>query len=182
MSSSSSGQLPKLGVLDFAPGKDHLVEICHQGKVIALVHKDDPVRPILPLLQFAENDLYAYLFIHGGQTRTRFENREFGTHEIPDHVVAALLSNQYGSQLDGMSIRVCACYGNMKRPGDTRTAVQGLASLLPKTSFQGYHGLVRVLANPAELRLGLSIQWDATVVPPGPVVIGPPGNWEPIIP
>jgi hypothetical protein len=70
----------------------------------------------------------------------------------------------------------------MLRPGDTRTLVQGLAGLLPKTSFQAYHGLVRVLANPAEVRLGLSVRWDATAVPPGPVVTGPPGIWEVVNP
>src|SRR5262249_26843034 len=145
-------------------------------------HKDDPVRAILPGLRFDPADDRLYVFVHGGQTRTRFENREVGTHEIPDTVIARLLSNRYGALLDGVCVRMCTCYGNLLRPGDARAAVQGLAGLLPRTRFEAYHGLVRVLASPPEIRLGLSVRWDAAAVPPGPVVAGPPGNWEPVAP
>jgi len=182
MSPPSQGQLPNLGTGDFGPRKDHVVDIHHNGKVIVIVHKDDPVRPIVPNLLFAQGDVHTYVFVHGGQTKTRFENREIGTHEIPEPVVASLLANQFGSRLAGMSLRMCTCYGNLLRPGDSQTLVQRLAGLLPKTTFEGYHGLVRVLASPAEIRLGLSVKWDATAVPPGPIVAGPPGNWELITP
>jgi hypothetical protein len=182
MTPHSPGQLPMLALSDFGPGLDHVIDVHDNGKVIALLHKDDPVRLILPNLQFPDDDPFTYAFIHGGQSRTRFENAEVGTHEIPVAVVARILTNQFGSQLLGMSIRMCTCYGNLLRPGDPRTLVQSLAGLLPNTAFEGYHGLVRVLAQPPEVRLGMSIQWDSTAVPPGPVITGPPGNWEPVTP
>jgi hypothetical protein len=78
-----------------------------------------------------------------------------------------------------MSLRVCACYGNLLRPGDLATAVQQLARELPQTSLEGYHGLVHVRANPAEIRLGAAVAWYPGV---GPVLVGPPGTWEPVIP
>src|SRR5205823_6417065 len=95
-----------------------------------------------PHLQIAPEDSYSYVFVHGGQERTRFENLAIGTHEIPVQVVAGILMNQYGSQLDGMSVRMCTCFGNLLRPGDAETLVQGLAGLLPSTDFEAYHGLV----------------------------------------
>jgi hypothetical protein len=179
MSSPGQGHLPQLTAADFGPGKDHVAEPHHNGKIFAIVHKDDPVRLILPNLTFAPDDPYTYIFLHGGQAQTRFENMEYGTHEIPAAVAATLLKNQYGARLNGVGVRMCTCYGNLLRPGDAKTAVQLLAALLPQTAFEGYHGLVRVLANPAEIRLGLSIKWDPQV---GPVVAGPPGNWEPVVP
>lgn len=182
MSSPWSSQLPKLGIGDFAPGQAHVVDIHENGKIIAMVHRNDPLRLILPNLRIANDDPYTYAFIHGGQTHSRFENMDIGTREIPDHVISTLLVNHYGKQLDSMSIRMCTCYGNLLRPGNSRTLVQMLALLLPRTRFEGYHGLVRVIANPPEVRLGLSVQWDTSAMPPGPVVVGPPGNWEVIIP
>jgi hypothetical protein len=178
MTSLTPGRLPKLAVTDFGPGQDHLVEVFLQGKVVALLHKDDPARQVLPGLQFPGDDGHTYVFVHGGQEETRFENMAIGTHEIPEHVVADLLVRQYGSQLNGMSMRLCTCYGNMLRPGDARTIAASLASLLPTTVLEGYHGLVILDKNPPALRLGRSVRWDAS----GPVVVGPPGPWEPITP
>ena len=94
---------------------DHVVEVYQHGKIIAIVHKDDPVRNHLASLSMAPTDPHTYVFVHGGQEFSRFENMQCGTHEIPDRVVATLLVNQYGRQLDGMSIRMCTCYGNMLR-------------------------------------------------------------------
>jgi hypothetical protein len=128
----------------------------------------------------AANDPHTYLFLHGGDEVTRFQNRQANaTHEIPPRVVAQLLQSHYGSQLNGMRLRVCACYGNLLRPGDQATAVQQLARELPQTSLEGYHGLVYLRANPAEVRLGAAVAWYSGV---GPVIVGPPGNWETVIP
>jgi hypothetical protein len=175
-------QLPKLQVGDFAPGQDHVAESYHNGKVFAILHKDDTARQILPNLTFAAGDPHTYVFVHGGEDVTRFENMQVGTHEIPTEVVAELLKTAYGSNLNGMSLRLCTCYGNLLRPGDVKTLVQGLADLLPQTMWAGYHGLVILDINPPQIRLGRSIQWDATLVPPGPVIVGPPGTWEPVTP
>ncbi len=90
-----------------------------------------------------------------------------------------MLRAHYGSRLNGMQIRVCACYGNLLRPGYTATAVALLARELLQTDFEGYHGLVRLRFQPAMIVLGASIQWDPVV---GPVIIGPPGNWERVFP
>jgi hypothetical protein len=183
MSSSSSGSLPKLGVSDFGPGMDHVVDIHQNGKIIAIVHKDDPVRPHLANLLLDPNDTHTYVFVHGGQEASRFENMQYGMHEIPDHVVATLLVNQYGSQLDGLSIRMCSCYGNMLRPGDTQTVVQRLAGLLPKATFEAYHGLVHVdpMVSPPRLILSNAMGWDSVG---GPYYLDPPvpGRWEPVGP
>jgi len=182
MSPSSSGQLPILVLADFGPGMEHVVETYHNGKVVAIVHKDDPARQVIPNLQFGPGDPHTYVFVHGGREVTRFENRVVGTHEIPEQVIAGLLTTQYGSQLDGMSVRLCSCYGNMLRPGDSRTAGQRLAGLLPRTNFEAYHGLVLLDVSPAKIRLGLTVRWDPTSVPPGPLVVGPPGSWERVSP
>ncbi len=182
MSSPTFRSLPRLGVADFGPGQDHIVEVYHQEKVIAILHKGDPARQILPALQFPPEDHHTYLFVHGGQEVTRFENLAIGTHEIPEDVVADLLLQQYGSRLNSMCLRLCACYGNLRRPGDAWTAAQRLAVLLPRSSLEGYHGLVILDKNPAAIRLGRTVQWDATRIPPGPVVMGPPGPWERVTP
>jgi hypothetical protein len=115
----------------------------------------------------------------GGEEATRFENLRTGTHEIPSAVVAELLVNQYGSQLASLNLRMCTCYGNLLRSGETKTLVQLLAGLLPQTKIEAYHGLVRLYARPAEIRLGASIRWDPLF---GPIVVGPPGPWEPVLP
>src|SRR5262249_16260311 len=138
MSSPGQSQLPKLGVSDFGPGKDHVAEAYQNGKVFGILHVGDPVRALLANLSLDPNDPYTYVFLHGGQEVTRFENLASGTHEIPDHVVANLLVMYYGARLDGMQIRMCTCYGNMLRPGDSKTVVQGLTGLLLKTLFEGY--------------------------------------------
>jgi hypothetical protein len=182
MSSPSFASLPKLGVADFGPGMDHVAEAYHNGRVFAIVHKSDLARQVIPNLRFAMDDPYTYIFLHGGPMVTRFENKAAGTYEIPEDVVAHFLTQQYGSQLEGMSIRMCTCYGNLLRPRDSRTVVQALAGLLPKTSFEGYHGLVILDVLPPNIRLGLAVHWDSTSVPPGPVVVGPPGPWEHITP
>src|SRR5437016_6169335 len=106
MSSPGAGSLPSLSVGDFGPGKDHVAEALHNGKVMAILHRSDPARPVLPHLQFAASDGYTYVFVHGGRDVTRFENLEIGTFEIPEDVMAKLLTNQYGSRLTGMSIRM----------------------------------------------------------------------------
>ncbi len=180
MSPSSSTPLPALVVADFAPGLDHVAEAALQDKVFAIMHKNDPARSIIPRLVFAPDDPYVYVFIHGGDLATRFQNlRANATHEIPASVVAELLRARYGTRLDGLKVRICACYGNLLRPGDPATAVQLLAGELPQTEFEGYHGLVRLRAQPALILLGASIQWDPLV---GPVIVGPPGAWERVIP
>jgi hypothetical protein len=137
---------------------------------------------VLPKVSFTPADPYTYVFIHGGEEYTRFENLAVGTHEIPTAVVAQLLLARYGSQLAGMKIRMCTCYGNLLRPGDAATLVQQLARLLPQAAFEGYHGLVILDLSPPGIRLGRSIQWDATASPPGPVIVGPPGPWGPVKP
>ena len=182
MRPSGARQLPRLRIGDFGPGQDHVVETYLGSKVIAILDKNDPARQILPGLMFPSDDPYTYVFVHGGREATRFENAALATHEIPDQVIAHFLLNEFGSALDGMRIRMCTCYGNMLRPGDPQTAVLGLADLLPQTSFEAYHGLVILDVNPPGLRLGRAVQWDATSSPPGPVIVGPAGNWEPVIP
>ena len=176
-----SGQLPLLGVADFGPGCDHVAEAYQNGRVFAAVHRDDPVRRYLPLLDLDPNDPWVYVFIHGGQEFTRFENLRFGTHEIPAAVVATLMRAHYGSALDGLRVRMCTCYGNMRRPGDLATAVGELAVLLPLTAFEAYHGLVKIdlTQTPLALALGDSLAWDPSS---GPYQVGPPGTWEPVPP
>src|SRR5947207_2055418 len=119
MSPAGGNPFPKLSAADFGPGLDHVVDVEQNGKVIAIVHKDDPVRPYLPNLTFDLGDAYTYVFVHSSDEVSRFENLETGTHEIPNDVVAQLLN--------GMKIRMCTCYGNMLRPGESHTAVGGLA-------------------------------------------------------
>jgi hypothetical protein len=134
----------------------------------------------MPQLIFAQEDSHVYLFIHGGEEVTRFQNLPANaTHEIPATVVVELLRAHYRSRLDGMQIRVCVCYGNLLRPGDTAAAVALLARELRQTQFEGYHGLVRVRSQPAVILLGATIQWDPLF---GPVVVGPPGDWERVYP
>jgi hypothetical protein len=182
MTPSASQPLPLLTVADFGPGSDHVADAYHNGKVFAILHKSDPARAILPGLSFAPDDDYVYVFVHGGGDVTRFENLKSGTHEIPAGVVARLLANQYGAALRGMAIRMCTCYGNTLRPGDAKTIVRALAGLLPQVNFEGYHGLVLLNASPPRIRLGHSVRWDAAGIPPGAVVVGPPGPWERIGP
>jgi hypothetical protein len=183
MSSSSSGSLPKLGVSDFRPGMDHVVDVHQNGRIIAFVHKDDPVRQHLATLHLVPSDPYTYVFIHGGQETSQFENMQYGTHEIPEDVVARLLVNEYGGQLVGMRVRMCTCYGNLLRPGDTQTVVQRLAGLLPKTVFEAYHGLIHVdpMVSPPRLILSNALAWDPIS---GPYYLHPavPGKWEPVSP
>jgi hypothetical protein len=178
MSPPGGNPLPKLDVADFGPGLDHVVDVQQNGKVIAIVHKNDAVRQYLVNLAFDPVDTYTYVFVHGGEEVSRFENLEVGTHEIPDSVVAQLLVQALGVRLDGLSVRMCTCYGNMLRPGDSHTAVAGLAGLLPKTSFEAYHGLVHVIGAPRgspRVVLGKQLRWDPVT---GPYQVGPPGPWE----
>src|SRR5262249_2614575 len=116
-----------------------------------------------------------------GEEFSRFENLRTGTHEIPEHVVAQLLVQEYGSGLNGMQIRMCTCYGNLSRPPDTTTAVGALAGLLPGTSFEGYHALVPLdlTQSPSKIVLGDRLAWDPVS---GPYQVGPPGPWEPVHP
>jgi hypothetical protein len=181
MSAPHSSPLPKLDVSDFGPGLDHLAEAHQSDRIFAIVHKDDPVRPLLANLYLDPADPWAYVFVHGGQEVTRFEDQQVGLFEIPDHVVARLLMGHYGPRLTGMRIRMCTCYGNLLRPGDTRTLIQGLAGLLPHTVFEGYHGLVQVDPSvlPPRIVLGYTVQWDPVS---GPYIVGPPGPWERVTP
>jgi hypothetical protein len=169
-------------VSDFGPALEHVADSYHNGKAFSLLHKADPARLVLPRLGFTANDPYTYVFVHGGEEVTRFENLSVGTHEIPTAVVAQRLELRYGSQLAGMQLRMCTCYGNLLRPADTITLVQGLARLVPQATFEGYHGLVILDLSPPGIRLGRSIKWDATASPPGPVIVGPPEPWEPVKP
>src|SRR5437868_4570772 len=118
MMPSGPQHLPALRVADFGPGLNHVAEAYHNGKVFAIMHKDEPVRLALAGLPFTPDDPYTYIFVHGGKDLSRFENSEVPTHEIPAAVAARLLRNQFGSQLSGMLIRLCTCYGNLLRPGD----------------------------------------------------------------
>jgi hypothetical protein len=111
MSSPSSGALPRLDVADFAPGQDHVTVAYQGGRICAILHRNDPAHPHLPNLFLDPNDPFTYVFVHGGQEFTRFENLKTGTHEIPAAVVAALLANHFGTALDGMKVRMCTCYG-----------------------------------------------------------------------
>jgi len=178
MSSPGGKQLPKLSVVDFGPGMDHVFDVEQNGKVVAIVHKNDPVRQHLANLAFDPGDAYTYVFVHGGEEVSRFENLNKGTHEIPDHVAAQLLTQAFGIRLDGMKVRMCTCYGNMLRPGDPHTAVGGLAGLLPKTVFEAYHGLVIVVGlaqGSPRVILGDRLGWDPVT---GAYLNGPPGPWE----
>jgi hypothetical protein len=174
--------LPSLTVGDFGPGQDHVGESHQGGRVFAILHRADPARPILPLLAFSAGDLYTYVFIHGGQEVSRFEDGAVGTHEVPVPVVAELLVREFGARLDGLAVRMCTCYGNLSRPGDPGTLVQRLARLLLRTDFEAYHGLVLLDTNPPGIRLGRSVQWDPSGPYPGPVFVGPPGPWERVTP
>jgi hypothetical protein len=163
------------------PGQEHVAESFQSGKVFAILHKDDPARPHLASLRFDSADDYSYLFIHGGQEVSRFENLKVGTHEIPASVVGQLLANEYGSRLNGLKIRLCSCYGNLLRPGESQTAAQALGALLPQVILEAYQGLVRIDPNtvPPQISLGDSVTWDPMV---GPYIVGPPGLWEPVRP
>jgi hypothetical protein len=182
MTPSGAGSLPLLDVADFGPGSDHLVAPFLGGKVLAIVHRTDPALPILPGLLLPPDDPYTYVFIHGGPDITRFENLAIATHEIPVEVVVALLLAQYGQALNGMRMRLCSCYGNLLRPGDTDTLAERLAAALSTTAIEAYHGLVILDATPPRVRLGRSVRWDATSIPPGPIIVGPPGDWEAVTP
>jgi hypothetical protein len=181
MSSPGAGQLPKLGVADFGPGQDHVAVAYHGGRIFAILHKTDVAHQHLPNVRLSPSDPWTYVFVHGGDEFSRFENLRAGTHEIPDNVVAELLLREYGGVFDGMQVRMCTCYGNMLRPGDARTAVGGLAGLLPKTSFEAYHGLVHLdlTRSPPTIVLGDRLAWDPVT---GPHRVGPPGPWEPVRP
>jgi hypothetical protein len=92
MSAPGQGPLPSLAVSDFGPGQDHVAEASLNGKVFAILHKDEPARTIVSGLSLAANDTYTYLFLHGGDEVTRFQNLQANaTHEIPPRVVAQLL-------------------------------------------------------------------------------------------
>jgi hypothetical protein len=181
MSSPTAAPLPNLGLADFAPGLDHIAVSYQNGRIFAISHRNDPTHQHLPNVYLDPSDSHVYVFVHGGQEVTRFENLKVGTHEIPDHVVAQLLVREYGSRLDGMQIRMCTCYGNMLRPGDSRTAVGALAALLPRISFEAYHGLVHIdlTRGPPEIVLGDRLAWDPVS---GPYQVGPPGPWEKVTP
>ena len=182
MAGFAQASLPFLAVADFGPGLDHAAESYQGGKVFFILHKNDPARGILPNLTFSSGDHYTYVFVHGGEENTRFENMRTSTHEIPVAVVADLLTTEFGGRLASMDLRMCTCYGNMLRPGDSATLVQQLARLLPQTQFEAYHGLVLLDASPPAIRLGRAVRWDATSPVPGPVIIGPPGPWERVRP
>ena len=94
--------LPKLGVGDFGPTELHVAEAVLAGKVFAILHRDDPARGILPGLLFPADDVLTYVFVHGGEEVTRFQNlRVAASHEIPASVIAELLRIYYGRPTDG---------------------------------------------------------------------------------
>ncbi len=162
MSSPSSRQLPTLAIHDFGHGQDDVVIAYQNGRIFAILHKNDPAHRHLPNVHLDTSDPYTYFFVHGGAELTRFENLRIGTHEIPDHVVAQLLVQALDSNLDQLQIRMCTCYGNMLRPGDLRSAVGRLAGLLPRTVFEAYHGLVHIDLTQLSPRivLGDQLAWD----------------------
>lgn len=176
---STATPLPTLSLSDFGPGMDHIAEAHQGGRIFAILHVSDTARPLLPQLALAPGDPWTYVFVHGARDVARFENLEWGTHEVPDHVVATLLASHYGSLLTGRQVRLCTCYGNMLRPGETRTAAHALAGLLPQVRFEAYHGLVTINAAlvPPQIELGNSLAWSPLT---GAYVIGAPGNWEPV--
>jgi hypothetical protein len=104
---SSPAALPNLDVVDFGPGQPHVVVPFLHGQVLAIMHGSDPALQVLPRLQLAAGDPWTYVFVHGGADVTRFENLVLGTHEIPVSVIAALLTQHYGSQLPRLQIRMC---------------------------------------------------------------------------
>jgi hypothetical protein len=180
MSSPRQGQLPALTLADFGPGQEHRAKSFNQGKVFAILHKNDAARSVLPGL--IPQDDYVYLFLHGGEDVSRFQNLMLNaTHEIPADVVAQLLSKEYGSLVNSLKMRVCACYGNILRPGDQFTAAQRLAQHLPSTIFEAYHGVVNLYRNPPSVGLGPALRWDPLH---GAQLIWPPtpGPWEPVNP
>ncbi len=181
MSSPNPRRLPTLVVNDFGPGQDHVAVPYQCGRIFAILHRNDPAHQHLPNVHLDPSDPYTFVFVHGGVEVTRFENLRTGTHEIPEHVVAELLIRAYGGNLDRMQIRMCSCYGNMLRPGDTRTAVGKLAALIPRTYFEAYHGLVHIdlTLSPPKIVLGDRLAWDPIS---GPYQIGPPGPWEQVQP
>jgi len=181
MSSPTSGGLPKLNVADFASGQDHVAISYQNGRIFAILHKNDPAHRFFPHVDFDPNDLHDYVFVHGSQEVSRFENLRFGTREIPVPVVAQLLMREYGNSLQGRELRMCSCYGNMLRPGDRQTVVGELAGRLPMTSFEAYHGLVHLdlTHSPPRIVLGDQLAWDPIT---GPFQVGPPGPWEPVHP
>ncbi len=113
MSSPNPRQLPTLAVSDFGPGQDHVAVPYQSGRIFAILHRNDPAHQHLPNVDLDPSDPYTYVFVHGGVEVTRFENLLTGTQEIPEHVVAELLMQTYGSNLDRMQIRMCSCYGNL---------------------------------------------------------------------
>ncbi len=180
MSAGANSPIPRLGELDFDPGLDHVAEAYQGEKIFAILHRSDPTRSLLQRLVFPVQDDYIYLFIHGSEEVARFQNLPASaTHEIPALVVAQLLRKQYGAKLIGARFRVCSCYGTLLRPGEAHSPVQSLAAELPNTELAGYHGLVHLRANPAEIRLGCAVAWDPQI---GPVIVGPPGDWELVTP
>ena len=88
------GQLPLLQVSDFGPALEHVADSYHNGKVLALLHKADPARLVLPRISFPPADPYTYVFVHGGEEVTRFENLAVGTHEIAVSVMAQFIQKR----------------------------------------------------------------------------------------
>jgi len=84
-------------VADFAPGRDYVAVAFQNGRVFAILHASDPALPYLPVVAVDPGDAAVYVFVHGGQEVSRFENLAVGTHEIPDHLVARLLAREYGA-------------------------------------------------------------------------------------
>ena len=74
MSPTGHSSLPLLAALDFGPALDHIAEAHQQGKVFVIAHKHDPVRLLAPALVFPGSDPFTYVFVHGGEQVTRFEN------------------------------------------------------------------------------------------------------------
>jgi hypothetical protein len=173
--------LPKLTLADFGPTLDHVAEAYQGGKIFAMLHKDDPARAILPRLVFDASDSYTYVFIHGASDLARFENREFNsTFEIPVDVAVRLFENEFASAAQNMPIRLCSCYGNLRRDFETETLAERFVRELGSVMIQAYHGLIVLRSNPPLMLLGAAVEWDLSLK--HPVVTGTPGSWETVVP
>ena len=168
--------LPLLSIDDFDPGAEHVAEEYLSGKVFAIVATDDPIRKVLPTLSLDPLEDHLYLFIHGGEEAGRFENRVIGTHEIPVDLVIELMNRHYGIALNQQAIRLCTCYANLLRPGETQTLATRLLRHLPSAILEAYHGLVIAGGPSSTIRLGMSVTWDHLLG--FPVTVGVPGEWE----
>ncbi len=176
-----SQPLPKLTVADFGPGRDHVAESYHGGKVFAIMHRNDRARMFLPFVQVDPLDPFHYAVIHGGAEVTQFEDNELPQFEIPVHVVAELLVNEFGAAIVSMSIRLVTCYGHLFRTGDGGTLAEKLGRKLPAgVQLEASIGTVSLLHVPPYFRFGETVVWDDSLRLA--CTTGQPGDWKPVVP